>query len=44
MLVKFKDIIDDTSLDEQMKLIRMIVDKIIWDGENIDIIFFGVDE
>lgn len=44
MLVKFKDVIDDTSPDEQMKLIRMIVDKIIWDGKDIDIIFFGVDE
>ena len=41
MLVKFKDVIDTSTIEEQKKLIRAIVDKIYWDGKNIDMVPFG---
>lgn len=41
MLVNFKDVVDTSTIEEQKKLIRVIVDKIYWDGKDIDIVLFG---
>ncbi len=38
---RFADMIDTASVIEKRNLIRSIVDKVIWDGKDIDIIMFG---
>ncbi|AFS78359.1 resolvase domain-containing protein [Gottschalkia acidurici 9a] len=41
MINIFKNTIDDAEDDEKRSLIRNLVDRITWDGENIDIVMFG---
>ena len=38
---RFADMIDTASVIEKRNLIRSIVDKVIWDGKDINIIMFG---
>lgn len=43
VMTRFNDMIDSADVIGKRNLIRSIVDKITWDGENIDIIMFGAD-
>lgn len=43
IMTKFADMIDNANVIQKRNLIRSVVDKITWDGENINIIMFGAD-
>lgn len=43
IVAKFADVIDTVDVIGKRNLIRSIVDKITWDGKDIDIVMFGVD-
>jgi len=44
MFTTFTNIIDTLDINSQRNLIRSLVDKITWDGQKVDITFFGVDD
>lgn len=43
IVAKFADMIDTVDVIGKRNLIRSIVDKVTWDGKDIDIIMFGAD-
>ena len=43
IMTRFNDMIDSADVIGKRNLIRSVVDKITWDGENIDIVMFGAD-
>ncbi|GMG96216.1 recombinase family protein [Tepidimicrobium xylanilyticum] len=43
VIAKFADMIDNANVIQKRNLIRSVVDKITWNGENIDIVMFGAD-
>lgn len=43
IMEKFNDMIDDADVIQKRNLIRSVVDKISWDGENVNIVMFGAD-
>lgn len=43
IVAKFADMIDTVDVIGKRNLIRSIVDKITWDGKDIDIVMFGAD-
>lgn len=43
VISKFADMIDNADVIGKRNLIRSVVDKITWDGKDIDIIMFGAD-
>ncbi|TCS91303.1 site-specific DNA recombinase [Keratinibaculum paraultunense] len=43
IMTKFATMIDTADVIQKRNLIRSVVDKIIWDGEDIDIVLFGAD-
>lgn len=44
MLSVFSSSIDEMSVEEKRAAIRTVVRKVIWDGENVHVVFFGADE
>jgi len=43
IMTKFADMIDNANVIQKRSLIRSVIDKITWDGENINIVMFGAD-
>lgn len=43
VMARFNDMIDSADVIGKRNLIRSIVDKITWDGQNIDIVMFGAN-
>ncbi|TCO79086.1 recombinase family protein [Marinisporobacter balticus] len=43
MLTTFSNMIDSLDVYGKRNLLRTLVEKIIWDGENIDLVMFGVN-
>ncbi|GFN36036.1 recombinase family protein [Tepidimicrobium xylanilyticum] len=43
VMAKFADMIDNANVIQKRNLIRSVVDKITWNGENINIVMFGAD-
>ena len=43
IMTNFATMIDNADVIEKRNLIRSVVDKVIWDGEDIDIVMFGAD-
>lgn len=43
IISKFADMIDGADIISKRNLIRSVVDKITWNGEDIDIVMFGAD-
>ncbi len=43
IIIKFANMIDTSDVIQKRNLIRSVVDKIIWDGEDINIVMFGAD-
>ena len=44
MLSVFSSTIDEMSVEEKRAAIRTVVRKVIWDVENVHVVFFGADE
>jgi len=44
MLSVFSSSIDEMSVEEKRAAIRTVVRKVIWDGVNVHVVFFGADE
>ena len=44
MLSVFSSSIDEMSVEEKRTAIRTVVRKVIWDGVNVHVVFFGADE
>ncbi len=44
MLVVFRSVIDNMSVEEKRAAVRVVVRKVIWDGMNAHVVFFGADE
>jgi DNA invertase Pin-like site-specific DNA recombinase len=43
-LMRFKDIFDDLTIEKKKTILRQIIRKIVWDGKDIHIYFFGSDD
>ena len=43
IMTRFNDMIDSADVIQKRNLIKSVVDKITWDGDNIDIVMFGAD-
>lgn len=44
MLGKFANRFDDMGADEKRAAVRMLVRKVVWDGENAHVVLFGVED
>ena len=43
MIESFADTVDSTTIEERRRLLRTIVKKLVWDGENAHVYVFTVD-
>jgi len=44
LLVNFKSTFDDMTIEQRRSAVRTFVEKIVWDGENVHIYFFGSND
>ena len=42
-MIDFGKAFDTMTIDEKRSALRLFVNKVVWDGENVDIYLFGAD-